>query len=646
MVKNWQDGIAQENYKLYKENSNARRAWEIDAIRFDDFRYGMHFSKAEEKEMLTFRQAPLPISITTAICDTAEAMMIASKPTIRVAPIINPFDDKATELSKKVAQRFQYLTQKSWYDSLGDLQHDRVIRDSSNVGHGFYYIVPRTEFGEFNVDIKHFSWKYIYPNALTKDPFYRDMDNCVIAMRISQKNAFRYVQGIERDLTEEQFQDEWVKGKIGVTESTEIPTRYSPHSIKQKGVLFIKRMELGLHKAYLVIPQGGDSIGKQEVKFYPEKTPEMERLAKEGKIEIKESRDFFLTEYTSVGNKGFRQIYPIKDYNLVPLVYDHRDTPYPLGRIWYLYPLQRALNKFIMVALLNGSLVNASRILAEENSLVNIQEWAKNFAVPGAILKYRLPMPGQSVPPQFVEGKPLGEQWLKFPQYIAYIMEYVSGIFGVMMGDSRESPDVFSTVASLQSAGGLKMKRRIGQADAALSIVGNVVGQFYREYAPINGYATMIDENGEEKEAVKYNVLRPKNEDGTEIEIIPETDLSRGFKSIRFTTQASNGFESGTEAALLTNMATQLKIPELVPLILKRLNIADVDKIVDQLSLVNKQSATIEQLMGTIKELDNRTTNLANQITQKSFELSKSQFDAKFAKLEAEMKAMIPQNGK
>lgn len=646
MVKSWQDDIAQENFKLYKENSNARRAWEIDAIRFDDFRYGMHFSKAEEKEMLTFRQAPLPISITTAICDTAEAMMIASKPTIRVAPIINPFDDKATELSKKVAQKFQYLTQKSWYDSLGDLQHDRVIRDSSNVGHGFYYIVPRTEFGEFNVDIKHLSWKYIYPHALTKDPFYRDMDNCVIAMRISEKNAFRYVQAIERDLTEEQFKDDWIKGKIGVTSSTEIPTRYSPHSIKQKGVLFIKRMELGLHKAYLVVPQGTDSVGKQEVKFYPEKTPQMEQLAKEGKIVIKESRDFFLTEYTSIGNKGFRQIYPIKDYNLVPLVYDHRDTPYPLGRIWYLYPLQRALNKFIMVALLNGSLVNASRILAEENSLVNVQEWTKNFAVPGAILKYRLPMPGQSVPPQFVEGKPLGEQWLKFPQYIAYIMEYVSGIFGVMMGDSRESPDVFSTVASLQSAGGMKMKRRVGQADAALSIVGNVVGQFYREYAPINGYATMIDENGEEKEAVKYNVLRPKNEDGTEIEIIPETDLSRGFKTIRFTTQASNGFESGTEAALLTNMATQLKIPELVPLILKRLNIADVDKIVDQLSLVNKQSATIEQLMGTIKDLDARTTNLANQITQKSFELSKSQFDAKFAKLEADMKAAIPQNGK
>lgn len=637
MKKNWSDSIALENYKLYKENRAARRPWEIDAIRFDDFRYGIHFSKAEEKEMLTFRQAPLPISITTAICDTAEAMMVSSKPTIRVAPIINPFDESATQLSKKVAQTFQYLVQKSWYDSLGDLQHDRVIRDSSNVGHGFYYIVPRMEFGEFNVDIKHLSWRYIYPNALTKDPFYRDMDNCVIAMRISQKNAFRYVQGIENDLTEKEFEESWVKGKIGIAEGSENFVRYSPHSIKAKGVLFLKRIEMGYHTAYLVIPQGQESVGSQEVKFYPEYTDEMKKLEGEGKIAVKQSKGLFLTEYTSVGNKGYREIYPIRNYNLVPLVYDHRDTPYPFGRIWYLYPLQRALNKFIMVALLNGSLVNASRILAEENSLVNEHEWIKNFAVPGARLKYKLPIPGQSTPPQFIEGKPLGEQWLKFPQYISYIMEYVSGIFGVMMGDSRESPDVFSTVASLQSAGGMKMRRRISQADAALSIVGNVVGEFYKEFAPVNGYATMINENGEQDEPVKYNVVKPTNEAGTEIGIVPETDLSRGFKTIRFTTQASNGFEAGTEAALLTNMATQLKIPELVPLILKRLNIADVDKIVDQISLVNKQGATIEQLMGTIKDLESRTSNLANQITQKTFEVSKAQFDAWFAKAKAEI---------
>lgn len=639
MKRQWTTEIASENFKLYKENRSARRAWEIDAIRFDDFRYSIHFSKAEEKEMLAFRQAPLPISITTAICDTAEAMMIASKPTIRVAPIINPFDDAATQLSKDVAARFQYLIQKAWYDSLGGLQHDRVVRDSSNVGHGFYYVVPRREFGEFNVDIKHLSWRYVYPHSQTKDPFYRDMDNCIVAMRVSRDYGYRFIKGLEPDITREWYDEECVKGNIGTTDAGEPITRYSPNSIRGYGVLFVKRMVLEEHTAYLVVPQGKDSIGRTEVKFYPEKTPEMIAQERKGEIIIKESKAFFLTEYTSVGNKGYKEVYPIRKYNLIPLVYDHRDTPYPLGRIWYLYPLQRALNKFIMVALLNGSLMNGIRMLAEENSLVNEHEWAKNFAIPGSKLFYKLPIPGQSKPPQIIEGKPLGEQWLKFPQYLAYIMGMVSGIFGVMMGDSRETPDVFSTVASLQSAGGLKMKRRLAQADATLSVVGEVVGEFYREYAPINGYSTMINENGEEQPPMTYNVIEADKNNPQKIAMRPETDLSRGFKSIRFTTQPSQGFESGTEAALLTNLATQLKVPQLVPLILKRLNIPDVDKIVDQLSLVNQQASTIEQLTGTIKDLDKRTTNLANQITQKQFEVSKAQFDSWFAKYKADIQS-------
>src|SRR5690606_11050456 len=216
--------------------------------------------------------------------------------------------------------------------------------------------------------------------------------------------------------------------------------------------------------------------------------------------------------------------------------------------------------------------------------------------------------------PEIVEGKPLGDAWLQMPQYLSYVMEYVSGIFGVMMGDSRESPNVFSTVASLQSAGGQRVRRRLAHADACLSIVGKVVGQFYKEYAPLNGYGTSIDENGKQSEAIKYNVIKPKETvDSTgkktfDLEVDPATDLSLGFKDIRFITQGSSGYEAGTEAALLTNLATQLKVPQLVPLILNRLNIKDVDKITKQLDLVSQQGATIEQLNQTLQEVERRAT--------------------------------------
>jgi len=240
---------------------------------------------------------------------------------------------------------------------------------------------------------------------------------------------------------------------------------------------------------------------------------------------------------------------------------------------------------------------------------------------------------------------------LQMPQYLSYVMEYVSGIFGVMMGDSRETPNVFSTVASLQSAGGQRIKRRLAHADACLSIVGKLVGEFYKNYAPLNGYGSVIDESGQQSEPVKYNVMNPKTEidkNGKKIESIeidPMTDLSKGFQDIRFITQGSSGYEAGTEAALLTNLATQLKVPQLVPLILTRLNIKDVDKIVKQLDLVQQQGATIEQLNQTLQEVERRANVLANQVTQKSFETAKAQFDAQFTKLLSTYKLQLEGDG-
>lgn len=639
MAIEWRDDIATENYKLYKENSNARRMWEIDAVRFDDFRYGQHFSKQEERELLAFRQAPLPISITTAICDTAEALMTASKPTIRVAPIINPYDENSTNRSKAVAQRYNYLIQKSWFDSLGGLHYDRVVRDYTNVGVGYFYANPVDNFGEFGVNISHISWRYVYPHKMTKDPFFRDMDNAVIAIEVSKQSGYKVVKQNDDSITYAQYEEEFVKGnKNGTLGRLNPMTRYESGKSGEETVPLLIRLALEEREAFAVVPTSGEYLGKQTVKFYPELTDEVKKGVKEGKYTYRTTKKFFLTEYLSVGGKGCKKVYPVSQYNLVPLIYDHRDNPYPYGRIWYLYPIQRALNKFIMIALLNGALTNATRVLAEDKSIVDEYEWQKNFARPGGKLLYRLVTPGQSTPPQIIEGKPLSDAWLQMPRYLAYIMEYISGIFGAMMGDSKDSPDVFSTVAALQSAGGQKIKRRLAQADAALSILGNVVGEFYKEYAPLNGYATIIDENGEQKEPMLYNVIRPSQADSKKLEIDPLTDLSVGFKDVRFTTQTSNGFESGTEAALLTNLATQLKVPQLVPLILKRLNMADVDKISEDMKITEQQASAMEQMEQTIQQLDSRIKVLANQVTQKSFEVSKAQFDAKFKEILAETK--------
>jgi len=256
----WTEEIAKDNYSLYKEYARYRLPWDRDARKCDDFRYGSHFSRLEEDEMVKFRQAPIPINITTAILDTADAYMNSAKPIIKVAPIIYPYDDAKSQYSESVSAIYNGLLQKSWYDALGGLQNQRVIRDSSNVGHGLWLTVPRNEYGEFNVDWKHLSWRYFFPDPQSKDPFYRDSDNMIYAMVISEKAGYKFIKSMEPTITWDQYQEGWVKNNRVVSSMMlQPPTRYSPNfGYKDRGVMFIVRYTIEEETVYTVIPQNID----------------------------------------------------------------------------------------------------------------------------------------------------------------------------------------------------------------------------------------------------------------------------------------------------------------------------------------------------------------------------------------------------
>lgn len=640
----WKESIASSNLKTAREYEEYSKQWRIDAMKLENARYGRQFSADEERALLAFRQAPLPISISTAIADTADAFMLSSKPTIKTTPILHPYDDVKNQTSKTVAGLYNYLIQKSWYDSLGSLQLDRVVRDHTNVGHGLQYIVPRQEFGEFSVDIKHLSWRYFLPDPSSVDPLYRDMDAMIYFMRISEKAAYKFVKSIEPSITFEQFKEDYVEGSDMNIGNSEEDQKYGfRRKANENSVAFCQLLTIEDNKSWIVYPKS-ETVNKDgsEVGYrtYTEMTPELDTAIKNGSVRAEQKSRLSLVEYTSVGKLGYKKVYPISEYNIVPLVYDHRDTPFPYGRMWYLYPLQRALNKFMMSAILNMSILNSTRILAEKNSILNIKEWTQNASMPGAVLEYSLPIPGVSTPPQIVEAKPMSEAWLVMPRWITQMMEYISGMYPTMQGNPEGSPDVFSTVASLQSAGGLKVKRRMAAADATLSIVGRITGEFYKNYAPLNGFTSAIIPGSEDEQAVMYNQIEIKDdtdESGKPVKkvgIKPETDLSLGFKDVRFVSESSNGYESATQAALLTNLATQLKVPGLVPLILENLNIPGADKAMakaDQTAQVMAQNGQMQQ---TIKELESRTQIFQNQI----FQLAKT---VEVEKVKGNLKALV-----
>lgn len=631
--KQWKNSVAEENERYLKEYSSHANVWRKNAIKMEDARYARQFSVAEHKEILKFRQAPLPISVVTAICDTADAMAVSAKPSVHVAPIIKPFDEKWTQHSRNVAQKFGHLIKKSWYDSLGGLQFDGVVKDHTNVGHGFFYASPKSEFGEFSVDISKLSWRYTFVDPGAIDPLYDDAEATVYAVPISNSSAWQYVKSIEPDLTKKQFDENFKANASAVlTEFDEDPV-YGRIYKGSNYLMMIVRSGIEEQTVYHAIPKNRESAiqlnrqDDQKLSFrtYTEKTDYLEKLEADGLIELKKDRKMFLTENISIGALGFTNVYPIKNRNIIPLVYDHRESPYPYSRMWYLYPLQRAINKFIMSSILNMSLLNATRVIAEENSIVNLKEWTTQGAVPNSILRYRLPTPGYSKPPDVIEPTPIGEAWLTMPKYLTYMAEYISGIFGLSQGDPSNAPDTFSTVASLQSAGSLKIKRRMAMADHTLSKLGEVTGELYKEYSPLNGFS--VDYSPEQgEEVMMYNLLKEEiteDEEGdvkANITVDPDTDLRTGFRKVRFTSEGSSGYEAANETALLSNLAMQLKEPGLLPFILERMNIANVDDVIKAIGREDNLESAVQQLEKANQDVTQQLKVRENQI----FQLSKS----------------------
>jgi hypothetical protein len=639
----WKREIADENFKIFKDYREYRQKWFTDAIKYNNFRRGFHFSQDEQNDIIKQRQAPIPINVTTAICETAEALLTSSDPIISVMPA-RFIGDEQRKIAQAVAYKYEAALKSTWYNSLGSYTYDQVVQDYNNVGRGLMYVIPKFQNGEFAVDMKHLSFRDFYPDPNSRDPHYRDSENMILSYVTGKMQAYRFLKMYDPEMEWKEYEENFFSGNtmMGDPAVPEEEDKYITRGVsKEKRIRVIIRMTLEDQMIYYCTPiqtaptpeifqQSIETYWQYQGQNWFEIPEEVKALVQQGLLEVQQKKGLFLHEYISVGNLGIKKAYPIDCYNIVPFVYDHNEHPYPLGRVHYIYPLQRALNKCLMIAILNASLSNNMKWVAEDKSLVNVDNWINNQSKPGSILYYRKISP-ETVPPMPVQPVPLSDTFLQFPRYLQYTMEYVSGITGVLMGNANEStPDVFRTVAAMQNAGGERIKRRLRNLDASLSVVGEVIAKFYKEYAPANGEMTWIEGLNKVKSEM-YNQLRANSKDPTKVEMVPDTDLGVGFRSLRFVSTSNQGYENANMAQMLTLLATQLSVPEIVPVILKKLNIPETEEILEAMDVKKQAQMTIEQLQQRVQQLEGISQKQAGEIEEKSKQISTVQFEKKSA---------------
>ena len=147
----------------------------------------------------------------------------------------------------------------------------------------------------------------------------------------------------------------------------------------------------------------------------------------------------------------------------------------------------------------------------------------------------------------------------------------------------------------------------------------------------MNGETTWVEGINKVKSEM-YNVLKPDPNDPTKITIQPDTDLSIGFRSIRFVSTSNQGYENANIAQMLTLMATQLSIPEIVPVILKKLNIPETEEIIEALDIKKQAQMSMQEMQQRVQQLEQISQRQAQEIENKAKQINVEKFNHKLVR--------------
>tara|TARA_R110002167_G_scaffold112850_1_gene285538 strand:- start:24877 stop:27087 length:2211 start_codon:yes stop_codon:yes gene_type:complete len=176
------------------------------------------------------------------------------------------------------------------------------------------------------------------------------------------------------------------------------------------------------------------------------------------KASIVEAVKFYDTRIKLIVTLGssttlYETFLPITDYPLVPVPYMWTGTPYPMSAVLPLIGKQQEINKSHQLMIHNANLASNLRWMYEEGSVPEA-EWEAYSSSPGALLKYRS---GFS-PPSPIMPAPINNAFFTTVQQGKTDMEYISGIYSSMQGDTGSQHDTYRGLLAQDEHGTRRIK--------------------------------------------------------------------------------------------------------------------------------------------------------------------------------------------
>jgi len=179
------------NEELYNEYYSSQSEWEKQATLDRDFYNGNQWTEKAKKELQKLKQFPIVINVIKPTVEQAKALLTTNKPRFSSTGR----EDSDTKTGKVFSDLLTYI----WDISYGGVQLKKCVEDYyvEGRGIGLAYYNPQADFGKGEIFWKSINPKDVYPDPNSKDIFWRDAANVVIADVLTKEQAEKEYNNID-----------------------------------------------------------------------------------------------------------------------------------------------------------------------------------------------------------------------------------------------------------------------------------------------------------------------------------------------------------------------------------------------------------------------------------------------------------------
>lgn len=329
----------------------------------------------------------------------------------------------------------------------------------------------------------------------------------------------------------------------------------------------------------------------------------------------------------TVGNKIYEtELLMSDEYPIIAFNISHNKSPNKVYSIThYIKDIVKALNKFWSITIYDAQLHGQRKVLLEESTVVDLNQWQNEWAVPGAILRWKVnPTINDGGKPIIMEPSPLNQAYTQILVLLQQLAEYITGIFSVLQGNQQpNAPTTMGGIQSMQAAGGQRLKLYSRFFEVGLQKLAYVTVCYLQQYAPRETVLRYFDDN----------------KDGQEVMIMKGGDDIKFKVRVQLTTNLPT--TKLMSAQLLSSVSGQTSNPAVADLLtkqmIKNLDMPESDQLLKDIDTVQMLQGQLDQAMQQLDAMTKKLNMMQNN--EYSANLSMKQ---KLA--EAEMKQQMDEN--